>query len=222
MNQASSTKKFELAAKIRDQIDYINNLARISPSPELKLPQLQTDINQEKVNRLRQLLRQFLSLPENYLLSRIEGYDVSNISGTFATGSMVVFTNAQPIPSSYRMFKIKKISRPNDTAMLKQTLTRRLKNKDWPLPNLIIVDGGKSQLNAAHSAIKGTIPTMSLAKNPDRLIIKSLNHHSSKKYYLVKLPPTNPATQLLQHIRDESHRFAKNYHKKLKLKSLKV
>ena len=82
-------------------------------------------------------------------LSRIEGYDISNIQGQQATGGLVVFENGQPDKSQYRKFKIKITGQPNDTAMLKEMISRRLKHKEWPLSQVILIDGGKAQLNVA-------------------------------------------------------------------------
>ena len=96
------------------------------------------------------------------LSQRIEAYDISNIQGKLATGSMVTFVKGKPDKNLYRRFKIKMAGQPNDTAMIKEVLQRRLKHTEWGLPDLILIDGGRAQLNAALSTTK--IPVMALAK----------------------------------------------------------
>ena len=97
---------------------------------------------------------------------RIEAYDISNIQGKDATGSMVTFIKGKPDKNFYRRFKIKSSNGPNDIAMLKQVLSRRLNHPEWGLPDLILIDGGKAQLNAALSLTK--IPVIALAKGGSR------------------------------------------------------
>ena len=146
---------------------------------------------------------------------RVEAYDASNISGTAAVGSMVVYQNDKIDKSQYRMFKIKTIQGQNDVASLREILFRRLKHKEWPMPDLIILDGGKAQLKAA-AQIK--IPTLALSKI-DRSSGKLHSKFSKSSISLNSLP------QLLKHIllnlRDEAHRFAITYHKKRRLKLIK-
>lgn len=217
MDQASAQQNFEQAAQYRDQLHILSRLSRQRPSgPDLQLPTLSSDIADEKLLRLRQLLRQHTALPATYPLNRIEAYDISNTNGTNPTGSMVVFTQGTPDPAQYRRFKIKTLNTPNDVGMLKEVLTRRQRHSDWPTPNLIIIDGGKNQLKAAISVIKWSIPITSIAKHPDRFLIPTV---TLGEIHTIQLKPTNPATHLIQHIRDESHRFAKNYHKHLRQKA---
>lgn len=155
---------------------------------------------------------------------RMEGYDISDIQGAAAVGSMVVFENGKSKPSHYRRFRIKAVSGADDYAMLKEVLTRRFKRsaaKDgdasstdsWKiLPDLILIDGGKGQLNAALSALReigaGFIPTASLAKENEELFIP----HRPEP---VTLPRSSPGLQMLQRLRDEAHRFALGYHQRL-------
>jgi len=145
---------------------------------------------------------------------RIEGYDISNISGTLATGSMVVFENSKEKKSEYRKFKIKKVKGQNDVGSLREVLLRRIKHKDWKKPNLIILDGGKGQLKAAKNI---EIPVLALAK---------IKKHSGKLYspfsknsaLLDKLP--QDLKNLFLQVRDEAHRFAISYHKLRRKKKL--
>ena len=160
-----------------------------------------------------------------HLPSRIEGYDISDIQGKAAVGSMVVFEKGKPKPPHYRRFRIKTVSGANDYAMLQEVLKRRfkrasLKQSDtsttdtWAvLPDLILIDGGKGQLNSALSAMDevgaGSVPVVSLAKENEEIFIP-------QKTEPVILPGNSPGLQLLQRLRDEAHRFALGYHHKLR------
>ena len=148
-------------------------------------------------------------------IHRVEGYDISNIGGQYAVGSMVVFENGEPNKSQYRKFKIKYSgTEPNDPKMMAEILTRRVKHTEWPAPDLIIVDGGITQLNAARSVLPKSQPVISLAKKEEEI-------------YAPNRPPIHAAqlgneTKLfLQHLRDEAHRFAIAYHRKLRSASFK-
>ena len=157
--------------------------------------------------------------------SRLEGYDISNIQGTGAVGSMVVFDQGRPKPSLYRRFRIKTVEGADDYAMLREVLRRRFKRSGlkgnetskadtWSvLPDLVLIDGGKGQLNAGLSVIRETgaesVPVASLAKENEEVFIP----HRKEP---VVLPPTSPGLQLLQRLRDEAHRFALGYHLKVR------
>lgn len=148
----------------------------------------------------------------------IEGVDISNISGTSATGSIIVFTNGYPNKKEYRMFRIKTVYGPNDYAMMEEVLTRRLQSliaQNKPLSDLVLIDGGKGQLSSAVKAYSNApkpIPLLAFAKRTDML------------YYIdgreITIPAYSPALKLLKRIRDEAHRFAIKYHKKLRGKKL--
>ncbi|MCL4406148.1 MAG: GIY-YIG nuclease family protein [Patescibacteria group bacterium] len=138
---------------------------------------------------------------------RVEGYDVSNISGDSAVGSMVVWENGALNNNEYRKFRIKTIGQANDTGMIKEMISRRLKN-DWPLPNLILVDGGLGQMSAARAALEEAglkIPVLGIAKGPSR-----------KADRLIGSLPSAVSKDDLLRLRDEAHRFAISYHKKLR------
>ncbi len=142
---------------------------------------------------------------------RIEGYDISNISGTSSVGSMVVFINGKPDKNEYRKFKIKNTSGPNDVGMLKEVLERRFKN-DWRKPNLILVDGGKPQVNTAEEILKNlkiNIPIIGIAKGPDR-----------DKNEIIGEVPREVEIKTLIKVRDEAHRFAIKFHKQLRGRNL--
>lgn len=186
LKKAVKKLEFEDAAKIRDQIFALEHIKQMF----------------------------VISRDDNStVFKRVEGYDISNISGEFATGSMVVFIDGISEKSEYRKFKMKWVKGANDIAMLQEVLTRRFRN-DWPLPDLILIDGGRGQVNAAAQVIKQSglnIPIIGLAKGPDR-----------KKDELITstlLPRKDIA--LFKQVRDEAHRFAKGYYEKLHRKSLR-
>ncbi len=152
---------------------------------------------------------------------RMECFDISNIQGTNAVGSMVVFDFARPKKDEYRKFKIRKKRTPDDFAMMKEMLERRFQRslssddaKRWPLPDLVIIDGGKGQLSTAVTVLQShglNIPVMGLAKRIEEIFLPG-------KPDPILLPHNSIALYLLQRIRDEAHRFAITYHRKLRSK----
>ena len=156
-------------------------------------------------------LKKYLKLDK--LPRIIEGYDISNISGKFAVGSKVSFKDAKPNKKKYKRFKIETPG-PNDFAMMKELLTRRLKMIDTDEePDLIVIDGGKGQLSMACEVLDelnlAHIPIIGLAKEFEEIYIPN-----SKRPIII--PKNNKALHLLQQVRDESHRFAITYHRKLR------
>ena len=155
---------------------------------------------------------------------RMECYDISHISGTDKVASMVVFENGEPKKSHYRKFKIKTVEGNNDFACMKEVLTRRLQKLDdedesfSSVPNLLVIDGGKGQLAYAKEAQRETgredIEILSLAKREEEVFL------GSNPTTPVILPKDSVALQLLQRIRDESHRFAITFHRNLRSKHL--
>ncbi len=157
--------------------------------------------------------------------TRIECYDISNIQGKSATGSMVVFVKGVPRKSDYRRFRIKRVEGADDYAMLQEVLSRRFKRvaseqqrgideEGWGiLPDLLIVDGGKGQLNAALKVMAELgvdhIPAIGLAKQQEEVFVPG----RSKP---ILLPRDSEALYLLQRVRDEAHRFAITYHRRLR------
>ncbi len=155
---------------------------------------------------------------------RMEGYDISNIQGKAAVGSMVVFDRGKPKPSHYRRFRIKMVSGANDYAMLQEVLRRRFKRSNlrgsdvpasdtWAiLPDFILIDGGRGQLNAALASMDeaevGSVPVASLAKENEEIFIP-------QKARPIILRRNSPGLQLLQRLRDEAHRFAIGYYQKV-------
>ena len=160
-------------------------------------------------------LKKYLKLDK--LPRIIEGYDISNISGKFAVGSKVSFKDAKPNKKKYKRFKIETPG-PNDFAMMKELLTRRLKMIDTDEePDLIVIDGGKGQLGMACEVLDelnlAHIPIIGLAKEFEEIYIPN-----SKRPIII--PKNNKALHLLQQVRDESHRFAITYHRKLRIDNI--
>ena len=154
----------------------------------------------------------------------IEGFDLSNISGLHAVGSMVVFENALAAKSKYRRYKISTVKGIDDYAMLREVMTRRysrLLKENAPLPNLILIDGGKGHLNAGHDVLQA----LNLMDRLDLVCIakgKFRNNLVTDEVYLpqqkkpVLFHENSPSRFLMQRIRDEAHRFAISYHRKLR------
>ncbi|HUW21900.1 MAG TPA: GIY-YIG nuclease family protein [Candidatus Bathyarchaeia archaeon] len=216
MCRESAKQNYEGASKLRDQIrslHYITQAFR-SPSYYLKNPNLLADQRNLELTSLLEILRKN-GLKIKGILRRIEAFDVSNLSGTKATGAMVTFINGEAKKNYYRRFKIKRTKR-DDPAMMVEILKRRFGHRDWGKADLIIVDGGKPQVKASVSLfekLKIKTIVIGLAKRNEELII--LNN---KRYQTLRISRKSPALHLLQRIRDEAHRFAVSYHHWLRSK----
>ncbi|KCZ72817.1 Excinuclease ABC subunit C [Candidatus Methanoperedens nitroreducens] len=163
-------------------------------------------------------LQKALALP--VLPEVIEAFDISNIGGTDATGSLVVFENGEPDKNNYRKFRVRTNQGANDFAMMVEVVARayvRRREEKKRMPDLILIDGGKGQLNAALAALHGLGLSLNIAA-----LAKEFEHiFLPEREAPVILPGDSPALQLLQKIRDEAHRFALRYHKKLREKRLR-
>jgi excinuclease ABC subunit C len=213
MRDLSIKKEFEEAGKTRDRI---NNLQQVMSHTNI--------INTTKVGGTSDVpptLNKILGI--NKKIYRIECYDVSNIQGKQATGSMVVFIDGAPDKNQYRKFKIKMKNEPNDIAMLKETLQRRFAHPEWPYPDVILMDGGKAQLNAALEIVKlenslkidnWKLKIIALAKGRQELFIED----KTDPIPLKSLP--QEIYNLILQLDNEAHRFAITYHKKLRKKNL--
>jgi len=151
-------------------------------------------------------------------LSRIEGYDIANIQGTMSTGSMVVFEQGRPNPKEYKKFKIKTVKGPDDFASIAEVIKRRFRHLSWKTPDLIVIDGGKGQLSATISALsekifEKNVLIISLAKKNEEVF-------AGQKLEKIDINPKSEASMLLQRIRNEAHRFAREYHHLLRSKSI--
>ena len=211
MTKAAKAQQFERANITKKQIKQLEYLTTTYHAPQefLEKPTLVDDLRLAKLKDLTEKLKL------EKITGRIECYDISSISGKFATGALAVFINGQADKSQYRRFRIKFTDTPNDYEMIKEVLSRRFKN-NWPKPDLIIVDGGRGHLNVACGVLeiyKITAPVVSLAKRFEEI-------YTSAKILPLALPKESPARQLAQNIRDEAHRFAISYHRLLRSKNL--
>lgn len=203
MEELARTKQFEAAAKVRDQIRAIGALYSGTK-----------DINYFKE---AEQLQRALNLPK--APARIECFDISNIMGNQAVGSMVSFLNGNPDKNNYRRFKIKTVTGIDDFLMMAEVVRRRytrLKNEGLLFPDLILIDGGKGQLGAALAELKKLqvdIPIASLAKQEEELFVPG-------KRASIILPKDSLGLKLVQRVRDEAHRFAVNYHRLLRGKKM--
>lgn len=205
MKDCAKKHKFEKAGEIRNKIfalKHIRDIALIAKDMEHGVWNMKQDL-------------------------RIEAYDISNISGQYAVGSMVVFKNGEPDKSQYRKFKIKTIQGANDVGMMREVLMRRFNNdwpastrgdssstRGWPRPGLILLDGGMGHLNMASNLLKSykfDIPIVSVAKGPDR---KKLDLRFKDENKLARKIIKN--RDLIKRIMDEAHRFAITYHRKVR------
>ena len=173
-------------------------------------------------------LAEALDLPT--LPSRVEGYDISNIQGTAPVGSMVVTVNGEAAKDQYRRFRIKfHPESPDDFGMMNEVLLRRFRNylegdeKFATLPDLIMIDGGKGQLGAAlkaRDALGLSVPMVGLAKKMEILFVPIATPSGEYEYRDIELPLTSPGLMLLRKLRDEAHRFALTYHRKIRDKRM--
>lgn len=215
MSKAAKNQRFEEAAKLRDQLERLRTVAQSFRPPEdyLERPSLLADRMKERIASLAALLE---TAPLK--LKRIEAYDVSNLQGKLAVGSLVAFVDGQPDKSQYRKFRIKFDGKPDDLAMIRETLSRRFKrlnkaaagtnNSFSKRPDLILIDGGKGQLQTALKVLDQLelkIPVLALAKRQNTIYSRFLEF---------RLPKNSPALSLLKSLRDEAHRFALLYHRR--------
>ncbi|MDM7913499.1 MAG: excinuclease ABC subunit UvrC, partial [Methanotrichaceae archaeon] len=186
--------------------------ARLAAEREADAQALKDAASKEDLEELREVL----GLPE--IPERIEAYDISNIQGKEAVGSMVVVQNGKPANSLYRRFKIRTGDTPDDYAMMREVLLRRLARLDdpkFPRPDLMVIDGGRGQLNAALAALSqagADIQVVSLAKRMEEIYVPGQEEP-------ILLARNAASLRLLQRLRDEAHRFALAYHQKLRGKS---
>lgn len=198
MKIAAKKKRFEDAAEFRNKIAFLEHIRDVAV---LK----REDGDVDKIKMGEAVVN---------LFGRIEGYDISNISGTSTVASMVVFENGAPAKAEYRKFRIKTVVGSNDVAALKEALMRRFRNP-WRKPDLLLIDGGLPQVHAAEQVVHELdlgLPVVGIAKGPERKrndLICSKNNlelcHLCEQY-----------KELLEKIRDEAHRFAIKYHRKVR------
>ncbi len=212
--QFSKEEDFEKAQAMQKQITAIQYITHPVHKPfEYETnPNLREDLREYEMKSLAEILRSN-GVTVNKL-TRIECYDISNIQGTNPTASMVVLTQGEIDKSQYRKFKMR-TKGPNDFAMMQEVLIRRLKHNEWQTPDLIIVDGGKGQISSAKKVLESLgsdIPLVGLAKREETIITSDFKE--------IKIPKSAKALQLVMRIRDEAHRFAITYHRKLRSKAM--
>lgn len=208
----SKNEMYEKAREYQRRIDSIKLITSsfYNPFEYEENPNLREDIRQQELDALRDVLK--INNVTIDLPTRIECYDISIISGEYATGSLVVFTNGEKDSKWYRRFKIRKtFGKNNDFAMIEEVMARRLNHEDWPKPDLMIIDGGKGQISSALKVLnqrKVNIPLIGLAKREETIITSDFRE--------ISLPKDSKTLHLVMRIRDEAHRFAITYHKKLR------
>lgn len=231
MKRAAKVHQFEQAAKLRNQLNALKSINRQVIFSDKEF------IDISKDHALSELVN-LLSIEQ--FPQRIEGYDISHMQGSDVVASMVVFTNGVSNKSEYRKFKTK-INQNNDFYNMNETIKRRLSDKNrkaWGLPGLVLIDGGKGQLDAAIEARDERgyqkIPFIGLAKREEQIVLhktksglrldEKVLHQlggfaaETGDFIMINLPHNTNLVKLLQRIRDESHRFAVTYHSVLKTK----
>lgn len=201
MQQASRLQEFEQAARIRDQINALSAIGNTSGKA--------ADFNELED------MRQLLGLER--LPRRIEAFDISNIQGASACGSMVSFYNGEPDKNNYRRFRIKTVKGIDDFRMTAEVVSRRytrLAEEHLPFPDLILIDGGRQHLLVALKELHRMhldIPVVSIAKERENIYIEGRQEP-------LQLKADTPALNLIRRVRDEAHRFALSYHRLLRKK----
>ncbi|MBU2592291.1 GIY-YIG nuclease family protein [Patescibacteria group bacterium] len=216
MKTLAKELKFEQAAEVKKQIFYLEQL--IFSQRRLKGTSLQIE---QGLAGLKKILIKFQKI-DPFCLARIEGYDIANLGSKIIVGSMVVLENGEPSSGQYRRFKIMKLGQ-DDPAALAEMVTRRLNHQEWIYPQLVLIDGGRPQLQAVIPVLetKGLfkeIGLFGLVKGEEKIIIPRVGKNGKVGYKTLSLAKNSPALKLLQVLRDESHRFAQRYlHQKQRL-----
>jgi excinuclease ABC subunit C len=216
MQQAAKAMDFERAAELRDQLKAIDCLARRGLADE----DLQPEVFDSPIVDRREALAALadrLGPPEP---RTIEGVDIAHLAGRETVGSVVTFIDGAPFKNGYRRFKIVSHDRNDDFASVREVVWRRYRHAGMDeslFPDIILIDGGRGQLSAAHSAfdeLEFRPPVLlSLAKKEEVIYVHGRGQP-------LRLKHTDPALRLLQAVRDEAHRFAQHYHHILRRKSV--
>jgi len=217
MNEASKSLKFEEAQVAKKQIEMLQNLLQKRPKSA------DEEKSAKQIEQLKDLLIRYQGF-DPFIIHKIEAFDIANLGKEITVGSMVAFVNGEPDSSLYRQFKIVGIFQ-NDVEAIKQIILRRLNHPEWVFSQVILVDGGKGQVSAAFSALKeknltGKIGLLGLAKQFETIVVPKIEKDKIISWKMLPLSPSSPFLQLLQAIRDESHRFAQRYYKNVHKKKL--
>ena len=211
MKAEAKQKNYERAAELRNELFGLKGLKKKIVFSDREFLDISSD---QALLQLQKLLH--LENPPR----RIEGYDISHQSGQDVVASMVVFTNGASDRSEYRKFKLKK-QQNNDTASLQEVLTRRLKHKNWPYPDLIILDGGKTQVASILPLVAPlNIPVIGRDKSGDhsKSATVKIVVPTEDGFETVELSHDSHISRLIARIDEEAHRFAITYHTLLKRK----
>jgi len=211
----SKKENFEKAGDLKkriDQINYVTQNIKVDFGDDENIFK-----NKREIDNIAALKELFEAIGVKYKTGRVECYDISNIQGKFPVSSMVVFRKGDMAPSYYRKFKIRSQDTPNDPLMMGETLERRFTHKEYDesfseIPDLVIVDGGKTQLNSGVSVLKKLnldIPIVGLAKKREEIF-----RPGEKDPILIGYHERSHL--LIRRIRDEAHRFAITFHRKLR------
>jgi excinuclease ABC subunit C len=212
MKSAAKAMKFEEAQALKNQID---SLRQLTEGGWRSVPKEKQE-SSKAILELRKLLVKYQG-SDPIILNKIEGYDVSNLGNEVIVGSQAVFTDGEPDTNLYRKYNLKFNQLSQDDPLgIKNILLRRLNHPEWVYPQLILVDGGKTQVAAAFSALKekgllGKIALLGLAKQEETLVIPRIREEKITGWKQVRLSRRHPELQLLQTVRDEAHRFAQRY-----------
>ena len=216
MRQEAAALNFERAAALRDTLRLLDAAVRRRVRSTLSL-----GLKAEDARAGVDALRAALGLPAPPQV--IEAYDISNISGTLAVGSLVCAVRGLPDRKRYRRFRIRTVEGSDDPAMLSEMLRRRFARAGepgWRPPDLVLVDGGLTQLRAARAALReaglDALPSIGLAKRFEEVYAGPDGDER-----ILRLPPDSPALRVLQRLRDEAHRFALAYHRGLRARRIR-
>ena len=212
MQLASKQQYFEEAMRLRNQIAQLQHIQDV-----VLLNKSFVEVGGSDRSR-------FIST--NFTISRIEGYDISNFGTTGKVGSMVVFEDGEAKKSDYRKFKIKTVEGQSDVACLEEVLRRRLRHDEWELPDIFLIDGGKPQVNRVMKVLKEfklDIPVVGIAKGPERkrndfIYVRNIDNPKLQKRDKYVILWMNNNRDVLIRVRDEAHRFAISYQRKLRSK----
>ncbi len=229
MREASRDQRYEKAKELHDQIhdlEIVFSHAKIFRPAEDK-----ASIDWPPTEKYLQKI-----LQTKQKISRVEAYDISNMQGKEATGSMPVFIDGKPAKEHYRKFKVRVAGKSNDFAMLQEVITRRLRHPEWQYPDLMIIDGGKPQLSATLKAIDKTIKQTvhnfhdreNYVRNIRSILVGAIAKRNNELFLPGKSKPLllkdmpQAVSNFILHIRDEAHRFAISYHRLLRKKAIET
>ena len=216
----SKNEEFEKAGLIKEQIDRLDYITqRVIPSEAfLQNPNLFEDVRRREINELTNFLSDVIPIKRR--LFRIECFDVAHLAGGSPTASMVTFINGEQDKSFYRHFRIRQKKGADDISSMREVAKRRSKHfGSWGTPDLIMVDGGKTQVSVFYEVLKQfNIPIVGLEKRFEILIIPVTK--GKKLIFIERKVPKGSILNLVQRMRNEAHRFARRYHHHLIRKSL--